>query len=77
MIRSPEADAAALAAVAAVPGPLKFMAWDRGYYEAPHRMFPHEHEVHGPFMAADEGELIAKLLATGIDPESVRWEPVE
>lgn len=56
---------------------VRYMAWDRGYYESSARMFCHDHERHGPFFAAGEAELITQLRAAGIDPESVRWEATE
>lgn len=52
----------------------RYIAWDADYYDCKSRMWPHNHEVHGPFFAADEDDLKAQLLSVGLDVSAVRWE---
>lgn len=52
----------------------EYMAWDAEFYDSKSRFFPHDHEVHGPFLAKDEDELKTKMRQAGLDPQKVRWE---
>lgn len=55
----------------------RYTAWDAKYYDSKSRMWPHDHEVHGPFFAASEDGLKFQLHRAGLNPADVRWEITE
>ena len=52
----------------------RYLAWDVSFYNSTTRFFPNEHEVHGPFFADDETDLIAQMAKAGLEISAVRWE---
>lgn len=55
----------------------RYMAWDADYYDSKSRMWPHDHEIHGPFFAADDDDLKSQIRRAGLNVSDVRWEITE
>lgn len=51
-----------------------YFVWSADYYDSRSQIFPHEHQKHGKWVAADEDDLKKQLQNSGLDVSECRWE---